>query len=49
MSDRHGMDKFLGNFRWNDLNPDEQELVVFALLDAAKLRSDMLTRDELDA
>ena len=48
MSERHEMDRFLGNFRWKDLNPDQQELVVFALPDAAKLRPDMLTREELD-
>ena len=45
------MDKFLENVRWNDLDPDEQDLIVFALRAAAKLRPvrpDMLTREELD-
>jgi hypothetical protein len=45
------MDKFLGNIRWNDLNPDEQDLIVFTLQAAAKLRlvrPDMLTKEELD-
>ncbi len=51
MSDPHEMDKFLGNFRWNDLNPDEQDLIVFTLQAATKLRlvrPDMLTKEELD-
>ncbi len=48
MSDPHEMDKFLRNFRWNDLDPDEQVMIGFGLLDAVKLRPDMLTRQELD-
>ncbi len=51
MSDRHEMDKFLGNIRWNDLNPDEQDLIVFTLQATAKLRlvrPDMLAKEELD-
>ncbi len=48
MSDPHEMDKFLENFRWNDLNPDDQVMIGFALLNAAEVRPDMLTREELD-
>ncbi len=39
------------NVRWNDLSPDEQDLIVFALRASAKLRPvrpDMLTKEELD-
>lgn len=48
MSDPHEMDKFLGNFRWDDLNPDEQEMVGSALREAGELRPEMLTTEELD-
>ena len=48
MSDPHEMDKFLENFRWNDLNPDDQVMIGLALLNAAEVRPDMLTREELD-
>ena len=48
MSDPHEMDKYLGNLRWNDLDPDEQELIGLAIWQAAKLRSDVLTTEELD-
>ncbi len=48
MSDPHEMDKFLGNVRWNDLNHDEQEMIGSALREAAELRPDELTREELD-
>ncbi len=37
MSDPDEMDKYLGNFSWNDLNPDEQELIKAAIGEAAKL------------
>ena len=36
MSDPHEMDKFLGNFRWNDLNPDEQDFIGSALREAVE-------------
>ncbi len=42
------MDKFLGNFSWNDLNPDEQDLIGSALREAAELRPDKLTKEALD-
>ena len=48
VSDPHEMDKFLENFRWNDLNPNDQVVVGLALLHAAEVRPDMLTRRELD-
>ncbi len=48
MSDPHEMDKFLENFRWNDLNPNDQVVVGLALLHAAEVRPDMLTRGQLD-
>ncbi len=47
VSDPHEID----NVRWNDLNPDEQDLIVLALRASAKLRPvspDMLTKEELD-
>ena len=44
----HEMDKFLENFRWNDLNPDDQVMVGLALLKAAEARPDVLTREEVD-
>ena len=47
VSDPHEMD----TVRWNDLNPDEQDLIVLALRAGAKLRPvrpDMLTQEELD-
>ena len=34
------MDRYLGNFSWNDLNPDEQEIIGSALWEAAELRPD---------
>ena len=40
MSDPHEMDRYLGNFSWNDLNPDEQEIIGSALWEAAELRPD---------
>ncbi len=48
MSDPHEMDKFLENVRWNDLNPNDQVIVGLALLHAAEVRPDVLTREELD-
>ena len=48
MSDPHEMDKFLENFRWNDLNPDDQVVIGLALLHAAEVQPDMLTAEELD-
>ncbi len=48
VSDPHEMDKFLENFHWNDLNPDDQVMIGLALLNAAEVRPDMLTREELD-
>ena len=48
MSDPHEMDKFQRKFRRNDLDPDESVMIGFALLEAVKLRPDMLTREELD-
>ncbi len=47
MIDPHEMDKFLGNFSWNDLTADEQEMIGSALRQAG-LRPDELTREELD-
>jgi hypothetical protein len=47
VSEPHEME----NVRWNDLSPDEQDLIVFTLQAAAKLRlvrPDMLTREKLD-
>ena len=38
----------LGNLRWNDSNPDKQEMIEPALPEAAKLRLDKLTREDLD-
>ena len=48
MSDPHEMDKYLGNVRWTDLNHDEQEMIGSALREAAELRPDKLTKEELD-
>ena len=48
VSDPHEMDKFLENVRWNDLNPNDQVIVGLALLHAAEVRPDVLTREELD-
>ena len=48
MSDPHDMDKFLENFRWNDLNPDDQVVIGLALLHAAEVQPDMPTAEELD-
>ena len=48
MSDPHEMDKFLENFRWNDLNPDDQVMIGLALPKAAEVRPNMLTTEELD-
>ena len=51
MSDPNETDEYLGNVRWEDLNPDEQDLIVLALRASAKLRPvspDMLTKEELD-
>ncbi len=48
MSDPHEMDKYLGSVRWNDLNHDEQEMIGSALREAAELRPDKLTKEELD-
>ena len=42
------MDKFLENFRWNDLNPDDQVVIGLALLHTAEARPDVLTAEELD-
>lgn len=47
MSGPHEMDKFLGDFRWNDLTADEQELIGFGIREAAELRPEMLTKEEL--
>ena len=48
MSDPHEMHMFLGNCSWNDLNPDEQDMIGSDLWEAAELRPDMLTKEELD-
>ncbi len=48
MSDPHEMDKYLGNLRWNDLDPDQQELIGLARWQAAKLRPEVLTTEDLD-
>lgn len=47
MSDPHEME----NVRWNDLNPDEQDLIVLAYgqgPSSAPSAPDMLTQEELD-
>ena len=48
MSDPHEMDNCLGNVRWNDLNPDEQEMIGLTLLGVTEAHPDMLTRGERD-
>ena len=48
MSDPHEMDKFLENFRWNDLNPDDQVMIGLTLLGVTEAHPDMLTREERD-
>ena len=48
MSDPHEMDKFLENFRWNDLNPDDQVMIGLTLLGVIEAHPEMLTREERD-
>ena len=47
MSDNREMDRCLGNIGWNDLNPDDQEMIGSAVREVG-LRHDMLTEEELD-
>ncbi len=48
MSDPYEKDKYLGNVRWNDFTPDEQEMIGSGIQEAAKLRPGWLTREELE-
>ena len=43
------MDKYLRNFGWDELTRDEQELIGHTIHEAAKLRPDWLTQEELDS
>ena len=48
-SDDDPMDTFLGGeLAWNDFTPDEQALIGYGIAEAAKLRPDMLTKEELE-
>ncbi len=43
------MDKYLGNFGWNELTPDEQELIGHTMHEASKIHLGWLTQEELDS
>ena len=43
------MDKRLGNLGWNELTPDEQELIGYTMPEAAKLHPGWLTQEKLDS
>ena len=44
----HPMDKYLGNFGWNDLSPDEQEMIGYRMRETAKALPGWLTQEELE-
>ena len=43
------MDKYLGDFGWNELTPNEQELIGFGLREVAERRPDWRTKEEIDS
>ena len=43
------MDKYLGNFGWNELTPDEQELIGRTIHEASKLHPGWLNQEELNS
>ena len=43
------MDKYIGNFGWDELTHDEQELIGHTIHEVAKLRPDWLSQEELDS
>ncbi len=45
----HPMDKYIGgDGGWNDFTPEEQVMLGSAIAEAAELRPDWLTKEELD-
>ena len=48
VTESHEMDRYLGLFQWNDLSPDEQEMIGYGMREAAKALPGWLTQKELE-